>query len=63
MEKIAKLVDEFKKNLIEEMREKMQDELKNAKDVNSVKLDTFMMTMLNNMQEKKSSPLKELLKT
>ncbi|MDY0122691.1 hypothetical protein [Sulfurimonas sp.] len=62
MEKIAKLVDEFKKNLIEEMREKMQDELKNAKDVNSVKLDTFMMTMLNNMQEKKPSPLKELLK-
>lgn len=63
MEKIAKLVEEFKKNLIEEMREKMQEELKNAKDVNSVKLDTFMMTMLNNMQEKKPSPLKELLKT
>lgn len=63
MEKIAKLVEEFKKNLIEEMREKMQDELKNAKDVNFVKLDTFMMTMLNNMQEKKPSPLKELLKT
>lgn len=62
MEKIAKLVDEFKKNLIEEMKEKMEEELKNAKNVNTIKIDTFIMTMLNNVQEKKPSPLKELLK-
>ncbi len=61
MEKIAKLVDEFKKNLIEEMKEKMEEELKN-KDANSLKIDAFIMTMLNNMQEKAASPLKELLK-
>lgn len=62
MEKIAKLVDEFKKSLIEQMKEKMKEELKNTKNVNPVKLDTFIMTMLNNMQEKTASPLKELLK-
>ena len=60
MEKIAKLVDEFKKNLIEEMKEKMEEELKN-KDVSSVKIDTFIMTMLNNMQEKQTKPLDKLL--
>ncbi|PNV83193.1 MAG: hypothetical protein C0627_06585 [Sulfurimonas sp.] len=60
MEKIAKLVDEFKKNLIEEMKEKMEEELKN-KDVNSVKIDTFIMTMLNNMQEEETKPLEKLL--
>ena len=59
-EKIAKLVDEFKKNLIEEMKEKMEEELKN-KDVNSVKIDTFIMTMLNNMQEEETKPLEKLL--
>lgn len=61
MENIQKLVDEFKKNLIEEMKEKMEEELKNAKNVNTIKIDTFIMTMLN-MQEKTTSPLKELLK-
>lgn len=63
MEKIEKLVEDFKKNLIEEMKEKMEDELKNAKDVNSIKIDTFIQTMLNNTKdEKKSSPFEELLK-
>ncbi len=62
MEKIAKLVDEFKKNLIEEMKEKMEEELKNAKNVNTIKIDTFIMTMLNNSKEKKSSHFEELLK-
>lgn len=61
MEQIAKLVDEFKKNLIEQMKEKMQEELKSAKNINTVKIDTFIMTMLN-IQEKAPSPLKELLK-
>ncbi len=62
MEQIQKLVDEFKKNLIEQMKEKMEEDLKNSKNTNSLKIDTFIMTMLNNMQEKKSSPLKELLR-
>jgi hypothetical protein len=44
------------------MKEKMEDELKSAKNSNTVKIDTFIMTMLNNMQEKAPSPLKELLK-
>lgn len=61
MQKIEKLVEEFKKQLIEEMKERMEDELKNDKNVNPVKLDTFIMTMLNNTGEDKSSPLKELL--
>jgi hypothetical protein len=44
------------------MKEKMEEEMKNSKNINSTKIDTFIMTMLNNMQEKKPSPLKELLR-
>ena len=55
MEKIAKMLEDFKKKLIEDMKEKMEDELKNSKNVSSVKIDTFIMTMLNNTKNEKNS--------
>lgn len=63
MEKIEKLVEDFKKQLIQEMKEKMEDDLKSDKNVNPVKLDTFIMTMLNNTEKQTSSPFEELLRT
>jgi len=58
MQDIAKLVEAFKKKLVEEMKEKMEDEIKNAKN----RLANNPLSASNLTSQKKSTPLEELLK-
>ena len=58
LQDIAKLVDAFKKKLMEEMKEKMEDEIKIAKN----RLANNPLSASNLTSQKKATPLEELLK-
>lgn len=59
---IDALVAQYRDSLLEQMRVRFEDELKHDKNANPIKIDAFVMGMLEGGSEARSSKLEDLLR-